>query len=537
MAIDLSKLTPSQLDTYIHIQAVISRQAEAAAKVKSLRAYYDGDHPVMLTERQKEYLGPLLTGFSDTDTLGNVTHDYPFEFAHNVAKTVVDMVKDRLRVEGFTVNGASAGELGEDGSIAGLSPDEAAAALMWQWWNDNRMDAQQSRLYKRALRDGLTYVMVDYDAENDRPRLTLHELDDGTTGIVLHRDPTDANVVLCVTRYFYTFDPLKPGTTGRERKNVYLPGEIRKYIRGVAGAWEQHLDDGDTTWPLSWVDRMGKPLGPAVIEFQDPDGGMIAGIVGLQNALNKSWLDLLAAADTSGFPVLVAEYDEAKMGTDADDDDLTDADELRVAPGRMVEVFGGKVKRLEGSNMSQMIDTVWTIVSAVGTVSRLPQHDMKPIPGVDFPSGEALKQAETGLVTKAEERQLVFGQSWADVMALAWRVQETFSQQKMPTLKRMNIDVTWKDAQTRMEKTEAEVAQIHAALNVPDAAVWQKLGYTPEQIAGFDAGKRRALAEKVALVTSAVQTNQQRVAGSTSSPTGRVPSLTSASSVESSRDA
>jgi hypothetical protein len=167
---------------------------------------------------------------------------------------------------------------------------------------------------------------------------------------------------------------------------------------------------------------------------------------------------------------------------------------------------------LEGANMSQMIDTVWTIVSAVGTVSRLPQHDMKPIPGVDFPSGEALKQSETGLVTKAEERQLVFGQSWADVMALAWRVQEAFGKQRLPVLKRMNIAVTWKDAQTRMEKTEAEVATLHHALNVPDAAVWRKLGYAPEEIANFDAGKRREMAEKVALVTSAVQTNQQRTA-------------------------
>lgn len=501
MSIALDKLTPTQLENYIHIQSVIDRQEERAAKIRALRLYYDGESDtVLLTDRQKEYLGPMLTE-------GN------FTFSHNVIKTVVDMIKDRLRVEGFTVNGASAGKLGDDGSFAGLEPSEAAAALMWQWWNDNRMDSQQSRNHKRALRDGYSFIMVDYDEENDRPRLSLHELDDGTNGIVLHRDPTDANRVLCVTRYFYTFDPLRPGSTGKERKNVYLPGEIRKYIRSSAGAWEQHFDDGDTTWPLPWLDTMAKPLGPAVIEFQDPDAGVVSGIVGLQNALNKSWLDLLAAADTSGFPVIVVEYNHSGGTAELEDDsDIIGDDENRIGPGRAFEVFDGKVKRLEGANMSQMIDTVWTIVSAVGTVSRLPQHDMKPIPGVDFPSGEALKQAETGLVTKAEERQLVFGQSWADVMALAWRVQETFGKQKLPVLKRMNIAVTWKDAQTRMEKTEAEVATLHHALNVPDQAVWRKLGYAPEEIAGFDAGKRRELAEKVALVTSAVQTNQQRAA-------------------------
>ncbi len=498
MTIALDKLTPDQLNRFIHLQSIVAGQKKAAARTLAVRAYYDGDHPVMLTERQKEYLGPLLNPGIDEEDFG---------FAHNVVKTVVDMVKDRLRLEGFTVNGQDAGSLEKNAN----DPAAQLAALFWQWWNDWRMDAQQSRLYRRTIRDGLSYVMVDYDAENDRPRATLHSLYDGTTGIVLHRDPEDENRVLFLTRYFYTFDPLKPGETGKERKTVYLHGEIRKYIRNssLVGSWEPIMDDGDLTWPLPWVDRTGKPLGVAVTEFQDPDGGLVGGIIGLQNALNKSWLDLLAAADTSGFPVVAIEYKEADLIRDDDDDDLEGADEFRIAPGKAIEIFGGNIKRLEGADMDKMINVVWNIVQAVAAVQRLPQYDLRPIQGVDFPSGEALKQAETGLVTKAEERQLVFGQSWADVMALAAQVQDAFGVAPVPQLPKLNIHPVWKDAQTRMEKTEAEVATLHSALRVPDDAVWRKLGYTPEEIARFmeDAMKRRA-----AEVASIVAATRQPVA-------------------------
>ena len=198
----------------------------------------------MLTERQKEYLGTLLT-------------EGDFEFAHNLVKVVVDVVRERLSVDGLTVNGQDAGDETDS------DPAAATAALLWQWWNDWRMDSQQIRLYRRTLRDGKSYVMVDYDAENGRPRCSLHEVDDYTTGITFHRDPEDANRVLFASRYFYTFDPLRPGATGSERKTVYLPGEIRKYVRdtNAVGTWRAILDDGDTAWPIPWTGPHGQTAG------------------------------------------------------------------------------------------------------------------------------------------------------------------------------------------------------------------------------------------------------------------------------------
>jgi len=235
--IDISLLSAEQLDRFIHLQSIIARQQEEAAKVKAARDYYAGNHPVMLTQRQQEYLGKQLT-------------DGEFAFAHNLVKTVVDTLRERLAVTGFTVNGKSADDL----DAKNPAPDAQLAALLWQWWKHNRMDSQQIRLYRRTLRDGKSYVMVDYDNANQRPRLSLHEVDDGTTGIVLHRNPEDENQVLFASRYFYTFNPLKPGLTGIERKTVYLPGEIRS---GAAPADVATADSGTVlatlTLPSDWM--------------------------------------------------------------------------------------------------------------------------------------------------------------------------------------------------------------------------------------------------------------------------------------------
>lgn len=456
----------------------------------------------MLSQRMQEFLGPIVG-------------DGEFSFSHNIIKVIIDTLRERLHLEGFTVNGQGAGDADE----ADTGPDQRLAALLWDWFQDNRLDSQQVRLYRRVLRDGKSYVMVDYDQEAGRPRLSLHKVDDGQKGIVLHRDPEDENRVLYATRYFYTFDPLTPGKTGKERKTVYLPHEIRKYERssgadamGVYGLWRPVMDDGDPSWPIPWVDGQGKPLGVAVIEFENPGGSEINSLAGLQNGLNKSWLDLYAAADAAGFPIIAINYRDGKpepIGID-DDQDLEGDDEFIIAPGRALEVFGGEAKRLEGGDLTHLIDTVWTGAAALGGVSRTPQYYLKPMQGAQtIPSGEALKMLEGGLVAKAIERQDMFGQSWADVMLLAYRVAAAYGPAQPIAEGRMTIGCVWRDPNTRMEETESKIAEAHDRLGVPKPAVWRKAGYTPDEVAAFEEQVATQRADEVAAVVGAIRGQTQ----------------------------
>ena len=481
--IDVSKLTPQQVDQFLHLQALVDRQAADASKIIAYRAYYSGEHPVLLTDRQREYLGDLL-------------NPEQFTFSHNLVKRVIDTIRARLAVTGVTVNGIAPGGADE-------SPDADWATLLWSWWKAARLDSAQIDLYRRALRDGYAYIIVDWDNEEQRPRFALHKRDDGTTGIMLHYDPEDESRTLFATKYFYSFDPLTPGATGKERKTVYMPGEIRKYIRGGAdGTWQAYQENGDPSWPLPWVDSAGKPLGCAVIEYPNPGGSEVDAIIGLQNLLNKSWLDIAAAADTNGFPLLAIEYAGDNFGGATDDADLKGADEFRISPGRAIEVDNATVKRLESANLTPMLDTMWTVVQAISGVSDIPQYYLRPVGG-DVPSGEALKQLESGLVARAEERQLVFGQAWEECFKLAVKLAQTFG--NMPPADKMQIEVVWRDANVRNEQVVAQTAQTHQSLGVPDETIWKMLGYAPSEIAQWAAIKAAQDAAKLAQVATALR--------------------------------
>jgi hypothetical protein len=117
-----------------------------------------------------------------------------------------------------------------------------------------------------------------------------------------------------------------------------------------------------------------------------------------------------------------------------------------------------------------------------------------------------LKQLESGLVKKAEERQLLFGEAWAEVMTLAYRVARTFGQGIPDVGNDPVIGVMWADANTRMEKTEADVAQIYKALGVPDEAVWETAGFSPERIAQFKENARLQRAQEIATIAAAART-------------------------------
>lgn len=495
----LDKLTPAQLDRYIYVQGLVERQQDAAARVKARRAYYSGEHPTMLTTRQQEYLGPLVD-------------DAEFTFAHNLIRPAIDTQCERLSVTGFTVNGAGMDDSGGETDTTGAD----VARALWVRWKQWRADLLEQDAYLRAKRDGLTYLLVDFDAAAQRSRLIVHDVDDGQSGIVLHRNPENQSEILYATRYWWTFDPLRlSGTaegTGIERKTVYLPGEVRKYKRAGAGLWQPVMDEGDPAWPLPWRDVRGAPLGVPVIEFANPGGAEADPLIGPQNLLNKSWLDLAAAADANGFSLIAIEYQgQGAFSGAQSDDDLTGSDELQIAPGRAIEVSNATVKRLEAANLAPMLEVIWAVTATIAGLARVPQYYLRPVGGGDVPSGESLKQLESGLVAKAKKCQRVWGQAWEDALHLASRVEDAYGAGPLIP-DDATLEVQWADPHTRNDLAQAQMAQIHSALGVPNEQVWQQLGYSPEQIAEFQAAANAAKAAQVAGIAAALRTTQTQQA-------------------------
>ena len=103
------------------------------------------------------------------------------------------------------------------------------------------------------------------------------------------------------------------------------------------------------------------------------------------------------------------------------------------------------------------------------------------------------------------KRQLLFGQAWADVMGMAYRVAQTFGP-SLPDVPELDVQTVWTDANVRNELSQAQVGQIYQQLNVPDDTIWQYvLGFTPSEIAGWRDAQRRGEAVKLASVADALR--------------------------------
>jgi len=185
-------------------------------------------------------------------------------------------------------------------------------------------------------------------------------------------------------------------------------------------------------------------------------------------------------------------------------------------------VDAARIHRIEGADLSQLIETIWTLTAAISGVSRTPQYHLRPLGGSEIPSGEALKMLESGLVKRAEERQLFFGQAWEDVCGLAYRVAQTFGNVPSVAGAELTIDVQWADANVRNEAVEIGVAEGLQRLEVPKEIVWQRAGLTPEQIAKAKEQARSDRVADVAAMASAIQLQATRNAPQTNPQRGVV---------------
>lgn len=474
----MQNLSQRDMERFIALQAQDAKQQAAWRAVRDYRAYYAGDHPVFLSDRQREYLGDLLTEAEHT-------------VAFNVCLLVVDTLRERLHVDGFK---------GTDGA------GQTLAKKVSEWWRKAQMDTHAITVHRRALRDGAGYLIVGWDKDRGAPVWVPNRRYDGAEGVTYYKDPDTGKPAMAL-KYWTVTDPLSE-RHGKRRRTVYLPDRILRYKEDARGefGWtlvtDEQADGPAVQW---WTDTMkpdGAPLGVACIEFQNPGGvSEIENVIGLQNGVNKTLLDIQAAADATGFQIVTISYTGPQTSAPVDDEDST-SDDLQIAPGRALELFDGSTAgTLPPGDLSQLIATLRTLVSAVSATSRTPQYYLWPAGGNEVPSGEALKQLESGLVSRATERQTLFGPAWETAMQMGARLYAAMGSADVDA--EAELSVVWGSAEMRNEFVDGQVAEMHQRLGVPSEELWvSKLGYTQEDAQRF---KRLALARKREEVATTVQ--------------------------------
>ena len=397
------------------------------------RNYYNGEHDVALTDRLKKFLPPRL------------------QFRDNFMNVVVDTLSERLKVIGCEIENEVAGE------------------WVWDLWNSNRMDYTQGVIHTETVMLGDSYILCDWDEVHERPRWT-HQM---AEMIIPHYDEARREIDW-VSKKWLQHPNL--GDEPETRLNIYFGDRVEKYVaRG--GVWAKYQDETDESWPVPWLDKSGQPLGVPFIHFRNRPMGSdfgqseILNVIPMQDLLNKTLIDLTMILDTLAFPQRYTV--NINHGSSR----------LDIMPGSVAEFHsefdGGSVGQWNAATVDGPIRSLEALVQHIAGTTRTPQHLFQVVGGA--PSGEALKTAEAGLVQKAKQRMVNFGNAWEDAVVMALKIQAAFGQ-GVGNIDEIRPEVTWDDPETRNEQAHIETLKAKVELGIPKHQIWRELGYSQSEI-------------------------------------------------------
>lgn len=399
------QVTPISGTADAYLDWLVSEELDRQAKIREYRKFYYGEYGAPLTNRQKEYLN-----LQSSDVLNA-----------NFVMLVVDEVSRRLRISGFKTS--------------------ADLKAINHWWRRNGMASKSIQLHRAAVRDGDSFLVVDWDNKRKQPRFTVNTAFDGHSGMAVRYDVDNRDIIYAVKRW--SVENAQDGVV--RRMNVYHPDRVERYISRPdknRGDWYGYTEDGNPA-VIPWVDGMGEPLGVPVFHFpykamDGPFGfSIVEPVIPLQIALNKVLADLLAAADASGFPIYVM------LGNHPVD---SDGEPLKLQPGGWISTSQPPnevdVKTLTASDLRPIIDVLNEIKMTVAQVTETPIH-MFQIQG-QSPSEGSLRQQGVGLSARIEEAAAEFEYVWENALLFALELDYVFGDGSEPTPD-IEIDLLWDD--------------------------------------------------------------------------------------------
>lgn len=403
--------------------------------------YYDGRHVLTFaTEKFKNAFGNLFKSY-----------------AENICQVVVDSVVDRLIVSGFEV---------ESGPKSAMQDADAI-------WSENRMDALATAVHEEAVRAGDAYVIVWPD---DDGRPVIHYQDGAM--VTVRYDSETRRTVQWAAKYWLD-EP-----TRKLRITLYYPDRIEKWISKKAytsgvdvtisekvADYEQYTVEGEP-WPLP------NPYGRVpVFGFHNTlrpghlGRSELVNVIPIQNAINKERADMLVASEFVAFPQRYA------TGIALTHDPVTGETTVPFEPG--VERFWATPDRdaefgqFPESDMKNYIETINSLYQSAAVVSATPLHHLVPVAG-GWPSGEALKTAESRYVKKIQRKQVVFGNTWEDVF--------TFAREEILKATPARLAVDWESAEPRSDAERLTNLEMKKRLGIPPSQLWSEAGYTSDEI-------------------------------------------------------
>jgi hypothetical protein len=458
----LASSVPIETVDMSYIDALIAAVKDDDAIVVLARKYHNGDQDTYMTDRVKVFLD---------------LHTAIRKFNLNVCRTITLAVKDELSVSGFNTS-----EIADAGGV------KAQAAWAWDLWTKNRMDAVQAEVHESALSDRETFIIVDFDYARLRPRLihnykytSLDAEGDGQGCWMLYENDDVNQPARCAVKQWIQTDYDKE--TGQAssaiRRTIYYPDRIEKWTYSGA-AWEKYIEPPSMDpsvppepWPIPWLGRDGKPVGIAVIHFRNVNLTPEAwDAIPIQDAINKTLIDILASNDLTAFQMLVALGWYPTTDGEAPKDDKSNL--LKVGAGQWIGTQNpdGKLQVVTGSDPTPLVDALKDLVLMAAQVTSTPTARFTTTKLIA--SAETLKEQNAQLKKKAQDRRTLFGDAWEACMEMARKVANMFGNTNFDEL--ITFSTIWSNNET-LDDLKAKLG-----LGVPEETIWNEAGYTQEQI-------------------------------------------------------
>ena len=417
---------------------LLARLDARKKEIERLEEYYNGDHPLSFASPQfAQTFGKLFETFAD-----------------NWCEIVVSAAAERLAVTGFRFKSTTAGD--------SQQADDAA----WEIWQRNNLDAESSLAMTDAIKLGTSYAFVG--EEGGKAVINIDHPADAIT----ESQPMNPRKVTAGLRRWIDSD----GTTFVV---LALPDATYTWKRGT------NINGG--TWSLAQAVRNSLGVVPMVPLRNNPRTHRnktgwrerigvsdIAQIMGLQDAIDKTVVDMLVASEFAGF------RQRWVTGIDIPKDPVT-GESLAAAwtagASRLWTAESDKTKfgEFDVTQLNNYVDAASMLLQHLSAQTRTPPHYL--IGQIVNASGDALKAAETGLVAKVRSKQLVFGDDWEDIMRLAFRV-EGDQERAADT----SAETIWRDPETRSQAEVTDSVIKLKTIGVPLEILLEEYGYTPQQI-------------------------------------------------------
>jgi hypothetical protein len=428
--------------------------------------YYRGKHPLRFASKEfREYFAEQYAGFSD-----------------NWVQPVSDSPVERLTVVGIQ----AAGQMEADSEL-------------WQVWQRNGLDADSQLGFLGAVTSARCHVLVWGDPKN--PDLPVVTFEDASSSIVAYEPGSRRRRRAA----------LKMWQDGMcEYATLYLPTEVWKFERPLGpgpkkspqmaeadkalDAWEPRETEDEPNPqpnPIGVVPMVELPNRPLLAEDPISD---VSGVIAMQDAINLLWAQLFTAADFASLAqriVIGAEVPKMPI-LDANGQKVGERpiDLKKFAKDRVLwlENPNAKVDSWPAANLTAYTEVITVAVGHIAAQTRTPQHYL--IGKMANLSGDALLAAETGLVMKAKEKQLWFGQALREVFQLIALAQG----------ERAKADavaggmVLWADAETRSIAALTDSLLKLKQVGFPFEFLARRFGLTPTEVSDLMAMREREAA-------------------------------------------